>query len=700
MNRIKEKYKKYQTAIETLVFGFIVVLSILYFNSYTQQYLLNSQKILTNLEKIRAKELRLNYEILKNNVFLYYDNDKIVKAVNDLENDINFLKKHKFYNLYKKDFEKFLNYNSEIKEKINNIYEIQTINSAIKNSLIFFNSEINYLSNIIFNEIKSGNFDINDYIFFQKANSFVIALFLSRNALDRDLLVNNIDFFKNYQSKNSQINKFKKLFLIHINIVLKEYPKYIKLLKKIIDEKTINEIKNIKFDVFKSEEQKIKDFKYFSYLLMIFIITISLVLAVVLIRREKDKIKLKKALEKLKIIVNLDYMTGLLNRMKFNKDVKTIKNPVLLILNIDRFKNFNDIYGSKNGDLLLKKVAHYIKKIAPENINAKFYRLGSDDFGILYQKDLYDSIKLAKFFKKNIENTVFKIKNINVMISVSIGISDIKPLLENADIALKTTKKDNRKSILKYTPELDIRNKIKENIKKYNILYNALKNEDIFPYFQPIVRIKDKKIIKYEVLARIKNGENVESIYSYLEIAKENKLYNELTLKIFNKTYDYLEKKDVEFSLNLSIEDIMDYDLMKEIFNKYKEDKILKRVTFEILESEAIEDYEYIKSFIDFVKRKNIKIALDDFGSGYSNFAHILNLNIDYIKIDGSLIKNILNDEKSYQIVKLITTFAKENKIKTIAEFVENEDIHNKLFEIGVDYGQGYYYGKPSPQIL
>ncbi len=122
MNRIKEKYKKYQTAIETLVFGFIVVLSILYFNSYTQQYLLNSQKILTNLEKIRAKELRLNYEILKNNVFLYYDNDKIVKAVNDLENDINFLKKHKFYNLYKKDFEKFLNYNSEIKEKINNIY--------------------------------------------------------------------------------------------------------------------------------------------------------------------------------------------------------------------------------------------------------------------------------------------------------------------------------------------------------------------------------------------------------------------------------------------------------------------------------------------------------------------------------------------------------------------------------------------------
>ena len=692
-------YKKYRNIIEIGILGFIVVFSILYFNSYTQNYLLKSEKIITSLEKLRATELRLNYEILKSNVFLYYDNDKIIRAIKSMEEDINDIVRFEFNNLFPKDYNEFLTYKQMTYKKVKYVYTFQTYNSALKNSIIFFNSESNRLGNIIFEEIRNNKLNINDYIFYQKVNSFVTSLLLSKNAIDTDLIINYISFIKNYTSENPKINRFKNLFMIHTDVVLKTYPKYIKLLKKIIDEKALNKLKQIKNHIFIIEQKKIKYFKYFSYLLIFFVILIVLLIAVLLIKREKDKIKLKKTLNKLKNIINLDYLTGLLNRMKFNKDVKKIDNPALLILNIDRFKNFNDIYGSKNGDLLLKKLAQHITKIAPEHINAKVYRLGSDDFGILYEKNLYDSMKLAFLFKQNIEKTVFKIKNINVEISISIGISEIKPLLENADIALKATKKDRRRSILKYTPHLDIRNKIKENIKKYNVLFNALKKNDIYPYFQPIIRLKDNKIIKYEVLARIKNDDKIESIVPYLEIAKENKLYSELTLMMFNKAYDYLKDKDIKFSLNLSIEDIMDYDLMKKVFNKYKEDDILKKVTFEILESEAIDDYEYIKNFINIAKRKNIKIALDDFGSGYSNFAHILNLNIDFIKIDGSLIKKILCDNKSYQIVKMITDFAKRNGIKTVAEFVEDEKTHNKLIEIGVDYAQGYYYGMPQPYI-
>ncbi len=692
-------YKKYRNIIEIGILGFIVIFSILYFNSYTQNYLLKSEKIITSLEKLRATELRLNYEILKSNVFLYYDNDKIIRAIKSMEEDINDILRFEFNNLFPKDYNEFLTYKQMTYKKVKYVYTFQTYNSALKNSIIFFNSELNRLGNIIFEEIRNNKLNINDYIFYQKVNSFVTSLLLSKNAIDTDLIINNISFIKNYTSENPKINRFKNLFMIHTDVVLKTYPKYIKLLKKIIDEKALNKLKQIKNHIFIIEQKKIKYFKYFSYLLIFFVILIVLLIAVLLIKREKDKIKLKKTLNKLKNIINLDYLTGLLNRMKFNKDVKKIDNPALLILNIDRFKNFNDIYGSKNGDLLLKKLAQHITKIAHEHINAKVYRLGSDDFGILYEKNLYDSMKLAFLFKQNIEKTVFKIKNINVEISISIGIAEIKPLLENADIALKATKKDRRRSILKYTPHLDIRNKIKENIKKYNVLFNALKKNDIYPYFQPIIRLKDNKIIKYEVLARIKNDDKIESIVPYLEIAKENKLYSELTLMMFNKAYDYLKDKDIKFSLNLSIEDIMDYDLMKKVFNKYKEDDILKKVTFEILESEAIDDYEYIKNFINIAKRKNIKIALDDFGSGYSNFAHILNLNIDFIKIDGSLIKKILCDNKSYQIVKMITDFAKRNGIKTVAEFVEDEKTHNKLIEIGVDYAQGYYYGMPQPYI-
>ena len=221
---IKNFYKKYQTVLEVGIIGIAVIVGILFFNSYTQKYLLNSEKILTGLEKVKAKEIRLNYEILKNNAFLYYDNDKIVKAVNDLENEISSLIDLKFYGLYKEDFKRFLDYKKNIDNKINYVYKLQTLNSAMKNSIIFFNSEINALSNIIFEEIKKKKFDINDYIFYQKVNSFVSALFLSRNALDTDLIVNNISFIKNYESQNPKIKKFKKLFLIHMNIVLKTYP--------------------------------------------------------------------------------------------------------------------------------------------------------------------------------------------------------------------------------------------------------------------------------------------------------------------------------------------------------------------------------------------------------------------------------------------------------------------------------------------
>jgi EAL domain-containing protein (putative c-di-GMP-specific phosphodiesterase class I) len=124
------------------------------------------------------------------------------------------------------------------------------------------------------------------------------------------------------------------------------------------------------------------------------------------------------------------------------------------------------------------------------------------------------------------------------------------------------------------------------------------------------------------------------------------------------------------------------------------------RVTFEMLESEAIIDYDSIERFITKVKRKGAKIAIDDFGSGYSNFAHILNLDVDYIKIDGSLIKNIDKDKNSFKIVKLLVQFAKESNIKTVAEFIENEKILNIVKDLGVDYGQGYYLGKPSPELI
>ena len=126
---------------------------------------------------------------------------------------------------------------------------------------------------------------------------------------------------------------------------------------------------------------------------------------------------------------------------------------------------------------------------------------------------------------------------------------------------------------------------------------------------------------------------------------------------------------------------------------QYKEDA--HRIVFELLEDETVEDFNIIKDFIHEVKSKGVQIAIDDFGAGYSNFERILEFEPDIVKIDGSLVKNIEHDTFSRNIVETIVLFAKKQNIETIAEYVENESIFNILNELGVDYSQGYYFGKP-----
>ena len=156
----------------------------------------------------------------------------------------------------------------------------------------------------------------------------------------------------------------------------------------------------------------------------------------------------------------------------------------------------------------------------------------------------------------------------------------------------------------------------------------------------------------------------------------------------------------VEFasgSINLSFKDILNYefiDYLDNVLEKLKfEDR--NRLVFEILESENLSDYDFLEEFVLKYKKLGVKIAIDDFGSGYSNFIRIIRLKPDYLKIDGSLIKNIDKDNNSYEIVKSIIAFSKTLDIKTIAEYVHNEEIFNILFDLNVDEFQGYYFGKP-----
>ncbi|SNZ04041.1 EAL domain, c-di-GMP-specific phosphodiesterase class I (or its enzymatically inactive variant) [Persephonella hydrogeniphila] len=183
-------------------------------------------------------------------------------------------------------------------------------------------------------------------------------------------------------------------------------------------------------------------------------------------------------------------------------------------------------------------------------------------------------------------------------------------------------------------------------------------------------------------------------------MAKKFRLYPEISRRVIKNAIELIKEKNIHISINLSLSDILNIEMRNYILKILRDYQIGEYLTFELLEDESIESSFEVIEFIGFVKMYGVKISIDDFGSGYSNFSYLSKMKVDFIKIDGSLIRNLDKDDISHAIVEAIVTFAKELKIKTIAEFVENEDIWNIVKELDVDCSQGYFCGKPSPKIL
>lgn len=392
-----------------------------------------------------------------------------------------------------------------------------------------------------------------------------------------------------------------------------------------------------------------------------------------------------------------DQLTGLGNRQKIFVDISR-KNPIACaIFNIDDFKEINDFFGTENGDQILKDISQWFSKLDFET-----YRVDGDEFAILYYEDI--SLERIEHNIKNIlalfEEELFHIQNEKIQITFSVGIAKEKlNLFTKADIALHHSK-ENKSRVSTYKENANIEKKYKQNIAMATSIREALMNNRIICHYQPIVNASTNEIDKYETLVRMidKNGLIIPPI-EFLDISKKTKLYSHITLEVINQACNTFENRSENFSVNLSIDDIKDPNTVYEIVKAITTTKTASRIIFEILESEGIENYKEVSDFIIKMKALGAKIAIDDFGTGYSNFEHILKLNIDYIKIDGSLIKEMKNNNKHKIIVETIVDFAKKIGSKTVAEFVCDESIFLITKELGIDYCQGFYIGKPSADI-
>lgn len=416
------------------------------------------------------------------------------------------------------------------------------------------------------------------------------------------------------------------------------------------------------------------------------------------IRHEITDLVLKT--EELKRNLRLDSLTNIGNRYKLIEDVSKSVNPCISILDIVSFSDVNDFFGYKTGDNVLKIVARKIEELLIDKENYKVYRDHSDTFCIVAQNEDRDKfIKNIDEISKTIAKVpiVIKSRELYVQLSYVFSFESKENLLETANIIKRYSQAN--KNIIIYDKALELEKDYEKNIFWTLKIKKALDEDKIVPYFQPIYNLKTNKIEKYEALVRLIDGNNVISPYYFLDISKKSKQYLQLTKTMIQKTFDYFRDKDFEFSINLTFEDIKSEYISSFIIELLKEYKIGHRVVFEIVESEEIDNFRKINEFFVTIREYGCKIAIDDFGSGYSNFEYLAKLNVDYIKIDGSLIKDILINKSSQNIVSMLVNFAKGQNVKTIAEFVSNKDILNKVRELGIDYVQGYYIKEPIASI-
>jgi diguanylate cyclase (GGDEF)-like protein len=415
---------------------------------------------------------------------------------------------------------------------------------------------------------------------------------------------------------------------------------------------------------------------------------------------EKEVAKKAKEIRQ-KIYSN--FLTGLANRNRLLEDATLYSFSMIAIINIDKFQSFNDVYGEEIGNVAIKLTAEFLQEeLKGEPII--LYHVGGDEFALVVHKE--DSLTQEEF--KNIIADIlhnyqrkefeYEDKKFSFIMSAGISYTGRRKMLAYADMALKDAKKRNIQ-LSEFNDDKELERIHQSDIECHNKLLTALQNDKLISYFQPIVPIQNKsKPIKYESLIRLMDEDGkIIAPFNFIRVAKRNRIYYRITNTVLRNTLDAVTQYNVPCSINISLSDIENDRTMKTFFDlidTYEHNELL---TVELLETEDFENYQLVYDFCVKVRSYGLKIALDDFGSGYSNFSHILNLPIDYIKIDATLISNIDRDQNSKIMVETIVDLAKKLHIATIAEFVSSHEILEVITELGVDYAQGFYMGKPEP---
>ncbi len=380
----------------------------------------------------------------------------------------------------------------------------------------------------------------------------------------------------------------------------------------------------------------------------------------------------------------------------------------LLVIDCDNFKPINDTHGHSFGDEFLKALGKTLSNSKrDEDILSRY---GGDEFTlILPESDEKETYTVAKRILDSIgELELIAPDGSKCSMTVSIGMAifpehskDAVELFNIADAMMYEAKTMGKNSI-KFPNEDDLKEIHKDAEDKSMIVLNAIKNEKIIPHFQPIVNVKNNICEINELLMRIELNNTLLPASKFIETAETLGIVHKMDYMVIEKAFAKINEinyKGILF-INLSPKALIISEFINKIVKLAYEYNIDRdKIVFEITERETVKSFSLLEKFVQNLKLEGFSFAIDDFGSGFSTFHYIKKFPIDYIKIDGDFIINIHKDKKDLAFVKSIVALAKELQVKTIAEFVENEEILEFLREIEIDYVQGYHLGKPSKEL-